>query len=69
MIKRLFDIAVASVALIMAAPLVVAAACGIKLSSPGPILFPTQGVVWGRCGVMNESVIASRFMNAGAAIL
>ena len=39
MIKRLFDITVASVALIMAVPFVMAAACGIKLSSPGPTLF------------------------------
>ena len=50
MIKRLFDITVASVALIMAAPLVVAAACGIKLTSPGPILFCARRV--GRNGTL-----------------
>lgn len=39
MIKRLFDIAVAVLALLVAAPFIVVAAMGIMLISPGPILY------------------------------
>lgn len=39
MIKRLFDIAVAVLALLVAAPFIVVAAIGIMLTSPGPILY------------------------------
>ena len=39
MIKRLFDIAVAALALLVAAPFIAAAAIGIMLTSPGPILY------------------------------
>ena len=39
MIKRLFDIAVAALALLVAAPFIVVAAIGIMLTSPGPIFY------------------------------
>lgn len=39
MIKRPFDIAVAALALLVAAPFIVVAASGIKLTSPGPIFY------------------------------
>lgn len=39
MIKRLFDIAVAAVALPFAAPFIAVAAIGIMLTSPGPIFY------------------------------
>lgn len=38
-IKRLMDIVVASIGLILLAPVMLAVAIGIKLSSPGPIFF------------------------------
>ncbi len=38
-IKRLFDLAVASVATILLSPILLAAAIGVKLTSPGPVLF------------------------------
>ncbi|MDA8946782.1 sugar transferase [Luminiphilus sp.] len=50
MIKRLFDITVATVALFFAAPFIVAAASGIKLSSAGPIFYRAHRV--GRNGAL-----------------
>lgn len=44
MARRLLDIVCALVALILTAPLLVLAAVGIKLSSPGPVLFRTRRV-------------------------
>jgi polysaccharide biosynthesis protein PslA len=37
--KRIFDVAVASVALLFFAPLLIAVAIAIKVTSPGPVLF------------------------------
>ncbi len=39
MIKRLFDIVFASLGLLISFPVVAIAACGIRLSSPGPIFY------------------------------
>ena len=39
LIKRLFDLVVASVATIFLSPILIAAALAVKLTSPGPILF------------------------------
>ncbi|MCP5396151.1 MAG: sugar transferase [Sphingomonadaceae bacterium] len=39
MIKRLFDIAVAAIALLVAAPFIMVAAIGIMLTSPGPVFY------------------------------
>lgn len=44
MIKRLFDIAVAALALLVAAPFIIAAAIGIMLTSPGPIFYRARRV-------------------------
>ena len=43
-LKRLFDIAFALCAIIMTSPLLVAIAIGVKLTSPGPILFKQERV-------------------------
>jgi Undecaprenyl-phosphate glucose phosphotransferase len=42
--KRIFDVAFASVALILAAPLIVAISIAVKLTSPGPVLFRQERV-------------------------
>jgi lipopolysaccharide/colanic/teichoic acid biosynthesis glycosyltransferase len=39
MVKRLFDVCAAGAALLLTAPLVAAAALGIRISSPGPVLY------------------------------
>ncbi|MFM2447993.1 MAG: hypothetical protein RIS44_443 [Pseudomonadota bacterium] len=44
MLKRLFDLAVASVALLLLAPLLLLLAMWIKLDSPGPALFRQERV-------------------------
>lgn len=46
--KRAFDLLVAALALVMVAPLLLAAALWIKLDSPGPVFFRQQRV--GRAG-------------------
>jgi exopolysaccharide biosynthesis polyprenyl glycosylphosphotransferase len=43
-LKRLFDIVVASTVLLLASPVVIAAAIAIKLSSPGPVIFRQRRV-------------------------
>jgi len=49
---RLFDVIVSSVALIVCAPMLLLAAIGIRISSPGPILFRAQRV--GKLGRLFE---------------
>ena len=39
MVKRLTDLALATVAIVLTAPLMLAVAIGVKLSSPGPVIF------------------------------
>jgi len=39
MAKRLFDVVLAALGLVAAAPFLLVAAVGIRLSSPGPILY------------------------------
>ena len=47
--KRAFDLAVAGVLLLVAAPVLAAAALAVKLSSPGPVLFRQRRIgLWGR---------------------
>jgi lipopolysaccharide/colanic/teichoic acid biosynthesis glycosyltransferase len=46
--KRAFDLLVAALGLVVAAPLLLAAALWIKLDSPGPVFFRQQRV--GRAG-------------------
>ncbi len=50
MVKRLFDLCGAALALLLLAPLLLAVALWIKLDSPGPVLFRQQRV--GRHGVL-----------------
>ncbi len=49
MVKRLFDVGVAALALLLLAPLLAALALWIRLDSPGPVFFRQQRV--GRHGV------------------
>jgi len=44
MAKRLLDVALATLALVVTAPLVALAAVGIRLSSPGPVLYRAERV-------------------------
>jgi len=54
--KRLSDIAIASVALTLLAPLMIGIAVGVKLSSPGPILFKQR-----RYGVDGRKIVVYKF--------
>ena len=54
--KRLSDLALASVILVLIAPLMVALAIGVKFSSPGPILFRQR-----RYGLDGEEIIVYKF--------
>jgi putative colanic acid biosynthesis UDP-glucose lipid carrier transferase len=56
LIKRASDIALASAILILVSPLLVAIAVGVKLSSPGPILFKQR-----RYGVDGREIIVYKF--------
>lgn len=47
--KRLFDVTASAVALLILSPLLVAAALGVRLSSPGPVLYRARRI--GRHGV------------------
>jgi lipopolysaccharide/colanic/teichoic acid biosynthesis glycosyltransferase len=64
MVKRLFDIAVAAILLLFSAPLLAAAALGILLSSPGPLLYRARRA--GRNGVPFE-MLKLRTMHVGTA--
>ena len=46
--KRVFDVVIASVMLMLAAPLMLIAAIGIKLTSPGPIFFHCRRMAYDR---------------------
>jgi len=56
LIKRASDIALASVILALVAPVMLAVAIGIKLSSPGPVLFKQR-----RYGVDGRKIIVYKF--------
>lgn len=56
MIKRLFDIALSSVILILIAPLLLLIAVGIKQSSKGPVLFKQR-----RYGLDGEEIVVYKF--------
>ena len=48
-LKRAFDIGLGATALLVASPLLVLAAMGVRLSSPGPVLFRQRRVgLYGR---------------------
>lgn len=54
--KRCSDIAVAGVALVLALPLLVLAAIGVKLSSPGPIVYKQK-----RYGLDGKEIVVRKF--------
>jgi putative colanic acid biosynthesis UDP-glucose lipid carrier transferase len=54
--KRMFDIALASVALAFTSPVFLAVALAIKQSSPGPVLFKQR-----RCGLNGEEILVYKF--------
>lgn len=64
MVKRLFDIAVAAILLLLSAPLLAIAALGILLSSPGPLLYRARRV--GRHGAPFD-MLKLRTMHVGSA--
>ncbi|HSA54657.1 MAG TPA: sugar transferase [Gemmatimonadaceae bacterium] len=48
-IRRAFDVASAAIGLVVAAPVLLVAAVGVRLSSPGPVLFRTRRLGRGGC--------------------
>lgn len=62
MVKRLLDVALTSTALIVLSPLFLLAAAGIRLSSPGPVLFRAKRT--GRHGMVFQ-MYKFRTMNIG----
>jgi putative colanic acid biosynthesis UDP-glucose lipid carrier transferase len=54
--KRVFDVALASVALLLTWPVLLAVAVAIKRSSPGPVLFKQR-----RCGLNGEEILVYKF--------
>lgn len=61
--RRAFDIAAASLLLLLTSPLLVVAAVGVKLASPGPVLYPAARA--GRDGVPFR-MLKFRTMTTGA---
>jgi len=59
--KRVFDIAVASIILVLIAPILLAVAVGVKLSSPGPVIFKQR-----RNGLDGEEIIVYKFRSMRA---
>lgn len=55
-IKRLSDIVLASIILVLIAPIMLAVAIGVKLSSPGPIVFKQR-----RNGLDGEEIVVYKF--------
>jgi putative colanic acid biosynthesis UDP-glucose lipid carrier transferase len=56
MVKRVADYVIASVILVLIAPLLVAIGIGVKLSSPGPVLFKQR-----RYGVDGRKIVVYKF--------
>jgi len=61
LVKRAFDIVVASLALVLIAPLFLAVAIGVKLSGPGPVIFRQR-----RNGLGGEEIIVYKFRSMRA---
>lgn len=55
-VKRLSDIVIASVILVLIAPLMLVLAAGVKLSSPGPVIFRQR-----RSGLDGEQIVVYKF--------
>lgn len=61
LMKRLSDIVMASIILVLISPLLLAVAIGVKLSSPGPIIFKQR-----RNGLDGEEIIVYKFRSMRA---
>jgi putative colanic acid biosynthesis UDP-glucose lipid carrier transferase len=55
-VKRASDLVIASIALLLLSPLMLAAAIGVKLSSPGPVIFRQR-----RYGVDGREIVVYKF--------
>jgi putative colanic acid biosynthesis UDP-glucose lipid carrier transferase len=62
LIKRASDIALAGLILLLASPLLVLLAIGVKLSSPGPVIFKQR-----RNGLAGEEIVIYKFRSMHAA--
>ncbi|MDO4632292.1 MAG: undecaprenyl-phosphate glucose phosphotransferase [Eubacteriales bacterium] len=58
--KRVFDIAGASVSLVLFSPVMLMAACLIKLTSPGPLIYKQE-----RVGLHNQPFVMYKFRSMG----
>jgi putative colanic acid biosynthesis UDP-glucose lipid carrier transferase len=56
LVKRLSDIVLASIILVMISPILLALAIGVKMSSPGPIVFKQR-----RNGLDGEEIVVYKF--------
>jgi putative colanic acid biosynthesis UDP-glucose lipid carrier transferase len=61
LVKRISDVVLASVILVMISPLMLAIAIGVKLSSPGPVIFRQR-----RNGLDGEEIIVYKFRSMTA---
>jgi len=61
LVKRLSDVVLASLILVLISPLLLAVALGVKLSSPGPIIFKQR-----RNGLDGEEIIVYKFRSMRA---
>ncbi len=59
--KRVFDIVVASIILVLISPVLLVLAMGVKLSSPGPVIFKQR-----RNGLDGEEIIVYKFRSMRA---
>jgi putative colanic acid biosynthesis UDP-glucose lipid carrier transferase len=61
LLKRVSDIVLASIILVLITPVLIAVAIGVKLSSPGPIIFKQR-----RNGLAGEEIIVYKFRSMRA---
>lgn len=66
--KRAFDLVLASIALALAAPILLVAAIGIRLSSPGPVLFCSKRVGRGGAAFTMYKLRTMHVGSSGSAI-
>jgi putative colanic acid biosynthesis UDP-glucose lipid carrier transferase len=62
LVKRASDIVLASIILVLISPVLLAVAIGVKLSSPGPVIFKQR-----RNGLSDEEIIVYKFRSMRAA--
>jgi putative colanic acid biosynthesis UDP-glucose lipid carrier transferase len=61
LVKRISDVVLASIILVLIAPLLLAIAVGVKLSSPGPVIFKQR-----RNGLDGEEIVVWKFRSMRA---